>query len=249
MTNSITNEIILRGGFAGLLLEINKVQKTYRAKLDAEEQALWKLEQDFKSGFYTPAWQQEQAKQINARISDIERQAAGAVRQAENAFRTAVDRFHKPDPLMLDDRVCKLLDSGILTKEEYQQLAADNAGNPTLYRLIAQKANQRDVIVPMYQAGVVEKKILADYMSATQGMILRSSDSSSFMNAWNDRLLSQAVERLNRISIRPSSKPMSLEELIAKAEEDAESAKQPHVAAKQEENRHILSNSTQGKRP
>ena len=207
--------IIIHGGFAGYLRDIYNVQVKYRALLDKAVDAMDKVEEQFKVGYLgVEGREAERAKAIlDGKL--LEQEAEEQKDTAVKAFTDAVERFYKPDPLQLKPEVKALLDSGILTEEELVELAADHAGEPTLYRLIYQAAQQTGAAlsIPPYRGGKDEKKILSDYLGSTRAMTHFMDEGAGFMNPWIDRLFQQAADHLAALPIRPMSGSLSKEEV------------------------------------
>lgn len=222
MTQNELNALILSGGFPALLLDINSVQKKYRAKLDMAIQQRERVEADFKTGYYTVEWKNQEYGRIIDQIRAIEQEAAAQLEQAKQAFISAVDNFHKPDGSQLTGDLLNLLQSGLLSDQEYLQLAADNVGKPTAYRAIAQAANKGGkCLVPDYQRGDQEKKILRSYLDSTRGLTHDDQD-YQFLNAWSEEILKKAIEQLNALTVRPQTQPATLDEMRAKAAKEAQ---------------------------
>lgn len=142
--------------------------------------------------------------------------------QAKQAFINTVDDFHKPEGEQLTGDLLNLLHSGILSDQEYLQLAADNVGKPTAYRAIAQTANQGGKwVVPDYQRGNQEKEILRSYLDSTRGLTHDDAD-YQILNAWSEEILRRTIDQLNALTVRPQTRPASLDELRDKAARESQ---------------------------
>lgn len=217
------DRLIISGGFPGLLMEINRIQHNYRNQLDAQEEKLEALEVEYRSGLYTKQWKDQQYAQIMERVKSIEAKAAAELMEAKQAYLKAVEDFHKPDGEQLPAGLLDLLHSDILDAEELLKLAAEHSNNPTAYRVIAKEANKNSdcLAVPNYQRGREETQILESYLSGTWGLTHSSGD-WKFHNAWSEEILSKAIQQLNRLPVRPQTKPSTMEELRAALEKEQE---------------------------
>lgn len=221
MTQEKLNQLILSGGFPRLLLNINSVQQEYRKRLNGIHEQRKKLEVEMRSGDFTSSYCHKETERINTQLERIQREAAAAVEAEAGKFVAAVEEFHKPDGSQLTPSLLNLLQAGILSEEELIQLAAEKVSYPTAYRAIVKASNQRDRwLIPEYEGGDREKSILESYLNGTRALIQDTQD--SFMISWSEEILQKAIDQLNRLTVRPQSRPATVEELRSQAAKEAQ---------------------------